>query len=78
MKFEIDFNEFNDPNNTPEFFEKIGAEIEYREYESNYYIELTSLYAMEDLFLKIESILGYNYSCIVGFDSPTIYLTNKV
>lgn len=73
MKFEIDFNEFDDPNDTPEFFKEIGAEIEFEGYGSDYYIELTSLYAMEDLFLKIESILGYNYSCIVGFDSPTIF-----
>ena len=82
MKFDIDFNHFNDKNNTKEFYEFIGAKLVNHSEHSFYEIELNSFEELAELMKKInQKILGKNfgYSAVVNFEAGmgTIYLDDK-
>ena len=79
MIFEIDFNHEHDDKVLVE----VGAEIvelpnrKYPPYEL-IKIELNTFEELEQLLNKVELIKGKFYSAVISFDSPTIYLDNKV
>ena len=84
MKFEIAFNSPGNPNNIKAFYEHIGAQLEYtnNEYPA-YYIEVESLEKLEELNNKINLHLtegknNWEYSMIITFDPPVIYLDKEV
>jgi len=81
MKFEIDFNHFDDLNNTEEFFKSIGAKwVDTTMPETSYYeIELNTFEELAELMKKINQKLAGNnfkYSAIMNFEAGrgTIYL----
>lgn len=73
MKFEIDFNW----EATPEMYEKLesikGVEFADNDERGYLYIEINTLEELKELDDKVFEKLP-EYSMIVGFDSPTIYL----
>ena len=83
MKFDIDFNHFDDKNNTKEFYEFIGAKWTGLTPEDSYYeIELNSFEELAELMKKInQKYLGndFGYSAVISFEAGmgTIYLDDK-
>lgn len=83
MKFDIDFNHFDDKNNTKEFYEFIGAKWTNPNPDYGYYeIELNSFEELAELMKKInQKYLGKNfgYSAVMNFEEGigTIYLDDK-
>jgi len=83
MKFDIDFNHFDDKNNTKEFYEFIGAKWTNPNLDYGYYeIELNSFEELAELMKKInQKYLGKNfgYSAVMSFEAGmgTIYLDDK-
>jgi len=79
MTFQIDFNHEDDDKT----LEEIGAKLielpnrKYPPYEL-YKIELNDFEELKQLINKVDSIKGKLYSAVISFDSPTIYLDNKV
>ena len=80
MKFEIAFNR-PDKNDKKEFYDFIGAELVWKTEFTSYMIELDSFEDLKILMEKINMELfgnTFEYSVVISFDSPTIYLDNKV
>jgi len=81
MIFEIAFNH-KDDNDTKSFYESIGATLNDKNEEYNFYeIELKPFEELEKLMKKINLKYKGNkfeYSVVLSFDNPCIYLDNKV
>lgn len=79
MKFEIDWNRELDDKS----LEAIGAVHDCCDSGYNYYwIELNSFEELEELLIKVNKLKTTSgiieYSAVVNFDPPTIYLDNEV
>lgn len=74
MKFEIDFN--YDDNDA--LLEQLGAAFEGDELLGAYFIEIEGFDELEALLKKLDALTNDLWSAVVSFDSPTIYLDNKV
>lgn len=80
MIFEISFNR-KDKNDNKEFFDFIGAKINNNDEYSYYQIELNSFEELEELMKTINKKLYDNifeYSSIISFDPPVIFLDKNV
>lgn len=80
MTFQIGFNH-NDKNDTRDFYEFIGATFVNQDEFSYYEIEIKSFEELESLMKKINMKYFNNkfqYSSVVSFDPPTIYLDDNV
>lgn len=75
MKFEIDFNRF-DEKATPEFFTHIGATLE-GEITLNTFEEMEALYKKINLYLT-NGENDFEYSFVVSFDAPCIFIDKDV
>lgn len=79
MKFEINFNKENDD----ETLMLIGAKEEstnstkYPPFE-RYVIDLNSFEELETLLAKVSKIKKDEYSAIINFDNPTIFLDSTL
>ena len=76
MTFEIGFNR-GDKNDKIGFYEFIGAKLVDRGEDTAYMIDIPTFEDLEKLLVKInQHYFGndYEYSIVMGFDHPTIYL----
>ena len=79
MKFEIDWNRDTDDKT----LEAIGATHVYYDLDCDYYwVELNSFEELEELLKKVNTIkkrsIMTEYSAVISFDPPTIYLDNEI
>jgi hypothetical protein len=75
MIFEINFNRIN---NDKFLIEKLGAK---QNKDVEYYsliIEVKDFYHLKEILKIVDNEYGDFYSAIISFDSPTIYLDNKI
>jgi hypothetical protein len=75
MIFEINFNRIN---NDKFLIEKLGAK---QNKDVEYYsliIEVKDFYNLKEILKIVDNEYGDFYSAIISFDSPTIYLDNKI
>jgi hypothetical protein len=80
MKFEIAFN-YEDKNDTKEFYDFIGAILNRENEESYYEIELNTFEELEQLMNKINMKYFNNtfrYSTVIAFNRPVIFLDDKI
>jgi uncharacterized protein YsxB (DUF464 family) len=79
MVFEIGFNRY-DENDKKSFYEFIGAKMNTNSEYGYYEIEIKGFEELEVLMEKINMKLSNNkfqYSAIVSFDNPCIYLDSE-
>ena len=72
MEFQIDFNR----GDNDKMLEKLGAvHKKSQDYESlGYFIEIEDFAQLEEFEKKVNKLLDYKYSLIIGFNPATIYL----
>lgn len=73
MKFAIDFNRENDDLT----LKVLGAKLVWYEEHNQYEIDLT-FEELESLLTKVNEIKKKDYSAVISFDPPTIYLDDRV
>ena len=82
MKFQINFNSstFSDDNF---LIDVLGAEVvetgsnKYPPFEL-LYLEVKDFEQLEEILKIVDNHYGDYYSAVISFDSPTIYLDNKI
>lgn len=73
MEFQIDFNK----GDNDKALEQLGAVKKSQDGEwFGYFIEIEDFAQLEEFEKKVNKLLDYNYSLIIGFDPATIYLDN--
>jgi hypothetical protein len=77
MKFEVDFN--NNKDRDDKLLEKCGCKFEKQGEYPHYFIDLPNFEDLEIFINKINEGIDYSkqFSAIVTFDSPVIFLDNK-
>jgi hypothetical protein len=75
MEFEIDFNRHNDDRF---LIDRLGAWVDRYDDFDAIKIEIKDLEELEMLLAKVNHCLGGEYSAIVSFDPPAIFLDDKV
>ena len=71
MEFQIDFNR----GGNDKLLEKLGAVRKSQNGESlGYFIEIEDFAQLEEFEKKVNKLLDYKYSLIIGFNPATIYL----
>ena len=71
MEFQIDFNR----GDNDKMLEKLGAVEKSQDGEwFGYFIEIEDFAQLAEFEKKVNKLLDYKYSLIIGFDPATIYL----
>lgn len=82
MRFQIDFNECNRRDDNF-LIDVLGAEVvetgsrKYPPFEL-LYLEVRDFEHLEEILKTVDTHFGDYYSAVISFDSPTIYLDNKI
>lgn len=73
MEFYINFNR----GDNDKLLEELGAVEKSQDRESlGYFIEIEDFAQLAEFEKKVNQLLDYKYSLIIGFDPATIYLDN--
>ena len=71
MEFYINFNR----GDNDKMLEELGAVEKSQDHESlGYFIEIEDFAQLEEFEKKVNQLLDYKYSLIIGFNPATIYL----
>ena len=71
MEFQINFNR----GDNDKMLEQLGAVEKYKNDEwFGYFIEIEDFAQLEEFEKKVNKLLDYKYSLIIGFNPATIYL----
>ena len=71
MEFYINFNR----GDNDKLLEELGAVHKSQDYESlGYFIEIEDFAKLAEFEKKVNKLLDYKYSLIIGFNPATIYL----
>ena len=71
MEFQIDFNR----GDNDKMLEQLGAVHKSQDHESlGYFIEIEDFAQLAEFEKKVNKLLDYKYSLIIGFNPATIYL----
>lgn len=82
MRFQIDFNDYNRRDDNF-LIDVLGAEVvetgsdKYPPFEL-LYLEVNDFEQLEEILKTVDNHYGDYYSAVISFDSPTIYLDNKI
>lgn len=77
MIFNIDFNEINFSDDKF-LIDKLGAYWERTKNGDSLLIEVRDFEHLKEMLDIVDSYYGDFYSAIISFDSPTIFLDNKI
>ena len=74
MRFEIDFNTESDDN----LLKRLGAKRESVNDFSYFVIDFSNYKELEEFMNKVNKIKGKDYTALISFNQPTIYLDAEV